>query len=104
MLSRRTEITAALSSGRNRRQIIMAFLVGPSRASALRLAHEALAGGADESDRLGKEDPHRVTQSDRLLVWAAFDLHPAQSGPGQLDRSAQRERGELLALSLGDRL
>ena len=37
-------------------------------ASPTALAHEALAGGADERHRLGEEHAHRVAQRDRLLV------------------------------------
>ena len=36
--------------------------------AALALAHEALAGGADERDRLGEEHAHGVAQRERLLV------------------------------------
>ncbi len=52
----------------------------------------------------GEEDPHRIPQSDRLLVGTAFDLHALQSRAGQLDRGVEGQRRELLALGLGNRL
>src|SRR5207302_9329506 len=70
----------------------------------LGFAHEALPGCADERDRLWKEDAHRVSQSDGLLVGPAFDLYLAECGARQLDGGVQRQRRKLLALSLGDRL
>ena len=58
----------------------------------------------DERHRLREEDPHRVAQCERLLVRRSRDLHALQRGAGQLDRRVQRQRRELLALRLGDRL
>ncbi len=52
----------------------------------------------------GKRTRIASRQSDRLLVGAALDRHPLQSRAGQLDRGVQRQRRELLALGLGDRL
>ena len=69
-----------------------------------RLAHEPLARRADERDRLGEQDAHRVAEGDRLLVRPALRLDLAQRGGGQLDRGVQRQRRELLALCLRDRL
>ena len=50
-----------------------------------RLAHEALARGADERHRLGEQHAHRVAQRDRLLVDAARRLHLRERGRGELD-------------------
>src|ERR1700751_4965361 len=80
-----------------------AILCG-SRRAALRLAHEALAGGADERHRLGEEHAHRVPQGDRLLVDPALRLDLLERRRGQLDRGVERERCELLALCLLDAL
>ncbi len=65
---------------------------------------EALAGRADERHCLREENAHRVTERDRLLVGPAGGVDPTQRRAGQLDGRAQRQRRELLALSLGDRL
>ena len=43
------------------------------------LAHEALAGGGDERDRLGEEDAHRVAERDRLRVRRALDVDAAEA-------------------------
>src|SRR5581483_8354760 len=67
-------------------------------------AHEALAGGADQRDRLREEDPHRVAQREGLLVGAPGHLDAGERRGRQLDGRVQRQRRELLALSLRDRL
>src|SRR5205085_12065059 len=64
------------------------------------LAHEALAGGAHEGDRLREEHAHRVAEGDRLLVGPALDAHLAERRAGQLYRRVERQRRELLPLSL----
>src|SRR5581483_6885328 len=66
------------------------------------LAHEPLAGGADEGHRLGEQHAHRVAQGDRLLVDAALHLHLLQRRRGQLHRGVEGQRRELLALRLLD--
>ena len=57
-------------------------------------AHEALAGGGDESDGLGEEDAHRVAELQRLLVDRAGRLRsgraPPGSGPRRSTASASR--------------
>jgi hypothetical protein len=68
------------------------------------LAHEALACGADERHRLGEEHAHRVAERDRLLVGAPLHLDLRERGGGQLDGGVQRQRRELLALRLLNRL
>ena len=67
-------------------------------------AHEALAGGADEGDSLGEEDAHGVAQRDRLLVDRARRLDLPERGRGQVDGGVERQRGELLAVGVGNRL
>ena len=74
--------------------------IPPSNGLLLGLAHEALAGSADERHRLGEEHAHRVPQRDCLLVDAALRLHLGECRGGQLDGRVQRQRGELLALGL----
>src|SRR5581483_11142898 len=76
---------------------------GETRSSSA-LAHETLAGGADERDRLGEEHAHRIAQGERLLVGAALDGDLRERGGRQLDGGVQRQRGELLALRLLHRL
>src|SRR5918994_6049433 len=71
--------------------------------SCLALAHEPLARGADERHRLGEEDAHCVAQRNRLLVRASLRLHLAERGGGELNGRVEGQRGELLALRLGDR-
>ena len=66
--------------------------------------HEPLAGRAHQRDRLGEEHAHRVAEGDRLLVDRAARLHLLERGGRQLDRGVQRQRRELLALRLLDRL
>src|SRR5688572_7923777 len=63
-------------------------------------AHEALAGGGDERHRLREEDAHRVAKRDGLLVDPAGRLYLLQRGGRQLDRRAERQGRELLALRL----
>src|SRR5437588_244622 len=75
---------------------------GASAASAL--AHEALAGGAHERDRFGKEHTHRVAQRQRLLVRPTLHVYLRQRCCRQLHCGVQRERRELLALRLLNRL
>src|SRR5207302_7354960 len=75
----------------------------PSRAARPELgvlAHEALARGAHERHRLGKEHAHCVTKGDRLLVGATVDPDLSERGGGQLDSRVQRRRRELLPLRL----
>ena len=81
--SRRTTRTASSSVGpamygAASRRTIRLGTAGRTRATAVEpveapgrvrlLAHEPLAGGADERHRLGEEHAHRVAQRDRLLV------------------------------------
>src|SRR5207247_9870629 len=68
------------------------------------LAHEPLAGGADERDRLGEEHAHGVAERDRLLLGRALHLHLRERRRGELDCSVQRQRRKLLALRLLDGL
>ena len=68
------------------------------------LAHEPLARCADERDRLGEQDAHGVTERKRLLVDRPRDLDALERGRRQVDGRVQRQRGELLALRLRDRL
>src|SRR5581483_7085427 len=68
------------------------------------LAHEALARGGDERDRLREEHAHGVAQRERLLVRTARHLHLRERRRGQLDGGVQRQRRELLALRLLHRL
>ena len=63
-------------------------------------AHEALTGCRDERHRLGEQHAHRITQSERLRVGRAFDLHLAKRRRSELDRSRERQGRELLALRL----
>ena len=68
------------------------------------LAHEPLAGRADERHRLGEENAHRIAQCRRLLVRATGRLHLLEGGRGELDGGTQGQRCELLALCLLDAL
>ena len=72
----RTEATARSKSPKAHRlyrcsqgaRTAVAATAGAGASLCSALAHESLAGGADERHRLGEEDPHRVTQRRRLLV------------------------------------
>src|SRR5436190_15796096 len=68
--------------------------------AGLSLAHEPLARRADERDRLGEEDPHRVPKRERLLVGTPAHLHLRERRRRQLDGGVERQRRELLALRL----
>src|SRR5712691_6019781 len=70
----------------------------------LALAHEALARGAHERDRLGEQYAHGVPERERLLVGAAGDVHALERGRREVDRGVQRQGRELLALRLRHRL
>src|SRR5882757_3130922 len=64
---------------------------------------EALAGFADQRDRLGEQQPDRVSHLHRLLVRIAAQLQPADRGHGHTDRQVDRlirERHLLLLLGL----
>src|SRR4029453_2062551 len=67
-------------------------------------AHEALACGADERDRLPGEHAHGCAQLERLLVRRPGRGDLRERRVGQLDRGVQRQRRELLALRLLDAL
>ena len=68
------------------------------------LAHEALPCGRHQRHRLGEEHPHRVSKGDRLLVDGSRRLDPAERRRRQVDSRIERQRRELLALCVGDRL
>src|SRR5437762_6977137 len=72
--------------------------------AGLSLAHEPLARRADERDRLGEEDSHRVPQRERLLVGSPAHLHLRERRRRELDGGVERQRRELLALRLLDAL
>src|SRR5262245_38967227 len=74
------------------------------RRGRLALAHEALAGRADQRNRFREEHAHGVAKGDRLLVGAAARLNLLQRCRGELDCRVERQRGELLALGLLHRL
>src|SRR5581483_644824 len=72
--------------------------------AASAFAHEALTGGAHERDRLGEEHAHRIAERERLLVRSALHRELAECSAGELDGGVQRQRRELLTLSLLHRL
>ena len=51
---------------------------------------EALAGFADQRDRLGEQQPDRVSHLHRLLVRIAAQLQPADRCHGHTDRQVDR--------------
>src|SRR3954447_13787123 len=64
---------------------------------------ETLAGLADQRDRLGEQQPDRVSYLRRLLVGIAAQLQPADGGHGHADRQVDRlirKRHLLLLLGL----
>ena len=70
----------------------------------LALAHEPLAGCADERYRLGKEHAHRVAHRNRLFFGAALNVHLRERSRGELDGGVEGQRRVLLALRLLHRL
>src|SRR5207248_5697043 len=90
---RRDRARGTVAAGRRRRR----RTPGPEdadepaaeRLEALAFAHEPLARRADERDRLGEEDPHRVAEGERLLVRTALRLDTRERRRGQLDRGVQ---------------
>ena len=66
------------------------------------LRHEALTGGGDQRDRLGKENAHRVAEGECLLVDRAGDRDLTEGGLRQLHGGPERQRRELLALGVLD--
>ena len=88
--------TTCFGTAGSRRTIVLSSSV--TAAGVVRVAHQALAGCADERNRLGEEHAHRVAQRECLLVDRALRLHLAERGRGELDRGVERLLREVLRL------